>query len=353
MLQYILKRLLNMIPLLLGISLISFWIMQLAPGDYFSTMELNPEISRETLNQMREEFHLEKPAFFVAVDVEHDWDVSFHWDNQYLHWLVEVVAPEYDTVFGIPIIRPRLNFGYSFKYHVPIIDLIGGRLWNTLQLSIAAMVLSWCLAIPIGIYSAVHPYSRMDKMFSFCAFVGMSVPSFFLAFLLLYLASVTGWFPIGGLQSIDYHSLSFLDKLWDRIHHLMIPTFVLGTGSMAGLVRLMRGNMLETLRAEFVTTARAKGLAEQVVIYKHALRNAINPFITIFGYQFSTIFSGAAITEIITAWPGLGRLMLDAVISQDLFLVMGNLLMGSVLLIAGNLTADILLAVSDPRIRHE
>jgi peptide/nickel transport system permease protein len=215
------------------------------------------------------------------------------------------------------------------------------------------MLLSWCLAIPIGIYSAVHPYSRMDKMFSFCAFFGMSVPGFFLAFLLLYVASVTGWFPIGGLQSINYDTLSLFEKVWDRVHHLMIPTLVLGTGSMAGLVRLMRGNMLETLRAEFVTTARAKGLAEQVVIYKHALRNAINPFITIFGYQLSTLFSGAAITEIITAWPGLGRLMLDAVISQDLFLVMGNLLMGSVLLIVGNLSADILLAVSDPRIRHE
>lgn len=342
-----------MIPLLLGISLISFWIMQLAPGDYFSTMELNPEISRETLDRMREEFHLDKPAFFVSVDTDDGWNIGFHWDNQYVNWLLEVIAPEFDTLAGIPIIRPRLNFGYSFKYHVPIIELIAERLWNTLQLSVAAILLSWILAIPIGIYSAVHPYTRADKMFSFCAFFGMSVPGFFLAFLLLYVAAVTGWFPIGGLQSIDYDTLSPLAQIWDRLHHLMIPTLVLGTGSMAGLVRLMRGNMLETMRAEFVTTARAKGLAEQVVIYKHALRNAINPFITIFGYQLSTVFSGAAITEIITAWPGLGRLMLDAVISQDLFLVMGNLLMGSVLLVLGNLTADILLALSDPRIRHE
>lgn len=353
MLRYILTRCLHIIPLVFGITLVSFCIMQLAPGDYFSQMELNPEISRETLQRMRQEFRLDKPAFFVTIDLASAPYIAFHWDNQYLHWLDEIVHPKVGSLFGIPIIRPRLNFGYSFKYHVPIIDLITDRMANTLLLSLAAMLFAWCLAIPIGIYSAVHQYSRLDKLFSFLAFFGMSVPSFFMAFLLLYLAAVTGWFPIGGLQSLDYETLSPMGRLWDRLHHLMIPTFVLGTASMAGLVRLMRGNMLETLRAEFITTARAKGLSERMVIYKHALRNAINPFITIFGYQLSGLFSGAALTEIITSWPGLGRLMLDAVTSQDLYLVMGNLLMGSVLLIVGNLVADVLLAISDPRIRHE
>ncbi len=336
LIKYIFNRILNTIPLIFGITLISFFILQLAPGNYFTQLKLNPQISEATITQMEREFGLDKP-----------------WYLQYFYWLREILVPVVKHVGVVPYIAPKLNFGQSFTYHVPITTLIKERLFNTFILSLSAMLFTWFIAVPIGIYSAVHQYSLADKVFSVLAFFGMSVPNFFLAFLLLYFASVTGWFPIGGMISASYDSLNFLGKFWDKFHHLMIPTFVLGTSGMAGLVRLMRGNMLDDLRAEYITTARAKGLSERIVVYKHALRNAINPFITLFGYQLSGLFSGAALTEIIVSWPGLGQLMLEAVRKQDLYLVMGSLLMGAFLLIMGNLLADILLAVSDPRIRHE
>lgn len=336
LIKYIFNRILYTIPLIFGITLISFFILQLAPGNYFTQLKMNPQISEATIAQMEREFGLDKP-----------------WYLQYFYWLREILFPIVKHAGGIPYVVPKLNFGYSFTYHIPITTLIKWRLFNTFILSLSAILLTWLIAVPIGIYSAVHQYSWADKIFSILAFFGMSIPNFFLAFLLLYIASVTGWFPIGGMVSGNYDALSLLGKIWDRFHHLMIPTFVLGTSGMAGLVRLMRGNMLDDLRSEYITTARAKGLSERVVIYKHALRNSINPFITLFGYQLSGLFSGAALVEIIVSWPGLGQLMLGAVLSQDLYLVMGNLLMGAFLLIAGNLLADILLAVSDPRIRHE
>lgn len=334
LIKYILDRILHVIPLILGLTLISFFIMQLAPGNYFTQLKLNPQISEATIAQMERQFGLDKP-----------------WYRQYFYCLREILAPVVKHVRGIPYVTLKLNFGHSFTYHVPITTLIKERLFNTFILSLSAMLFTWLLAVPIGIYSAVHQYSWADKVLSVLAFFGMSIPNFFLAFLLLYVASVTGWVPIGGMVSGNYDTLSLLGRIWDRLHHLMIPTFVLGTSGMAGLVRLMRGNMLDHLRSEYITTARAKGLSERVVVYKHALRNAINPFITLFGYQLSGLFSGAGLTEIIVSWPGLGQLMLQAVLSQDLYLVMGSLLMGAFLLIAGNLLADILLAVSDPRIR--
>ena len=158
--------------------------------------------------------------------------------------------------------------------------------------------------------------------------------------------------PVGGMTSIDYEKLSFWGKIWDVAQHMAIPVIVLVTGSMAGLQRIMRGNMLESLRAQYVTTARAKGLPENKVVYKHALRNAINPMITIFGYELSGLLSGAALTEIVCSWPGLGQLMLEAVINLDDFVVMASFVMGAVLLVLGNLVADILLMVIDPRIRQ-
>jgi len=180
----------------------------------------------------------------------------------------------------------------------------------------------------------------------------MAVPSFFLALLLLWGISVTGVLPLGGFQSAEFESLSFLGRVADIAKHLVLPTVVLGFGAWGGLQRIMRGNMLEVLRQQYVTTARAKGLSETRVVYWHALRTAINPMITIFGYQLSGILSGAALMEIVINWPGLGNLMLAAVRAQDQPLVMASMLISGVLLIAGNLAADILLAVSDPRISY-
>ena len=321
MLAYIGRRLLHMVPLLLGISLISFIIIQLAPGDFLTQQALNPQVSAERVAQERARFGLDRPVYL-----------------QYFIWLRNAL---------------RLDFGHSFSYRIPVFRLIGSRLFNTFVLSLSAMAFTWILSIPLGIISAIRQYSWVDKLLTFFAFLGLAIPNFFFALLLLFMAMRTGWFPVGGMYSIDYQSLSLAGKIWDRVYHLILPTIVLGTSGMAGLMRQMRGNLLDYLKADFLTTARAKELSEGVVIWKHAVRNAINPIITIFGLSLPGLLSGAALTEIIMAWPGLGRLMLEAVLAQDLYLVMGSLIMSSVLLIVSNLAADLLLAWVDPRIRYD
>ncbi len=321
MLRYIVRRFLHMIPLLIGISLISFSIIQLAPGDFLTQQALNPQVSAERIAQERARFGLDKPIYL-----------------QYLFWLKSIL---------------RLDFGYSFAYRLPVFTLIKSRLYNTFILSLSAMIFTWVLSIPLGILSAVKQYSWLDKLISVFAFLGLAIPNFFFALLLLYMAMKSGWFPVGGMYSINYESLSLGAKIWDRVYHLILPTIVLGTSGMAGLVRQMRGNLLDYLKADFIITARAKGLSERVVILKHAVRNAVNPLITLFGFALPGLLSGAALTEIIMSWPGLGRLMLEAVLKMDLYLVMGSLMMGAVLLILGNLVADLLLAWVDPRIRYD
>lgn len=325
MARYIVRRLLVIPPLLLGISLLAFVIIQLAPGDYLSTLSLNPQISPTLIQEMRKQFGLDQPAW-----------------KQYLKWLWNVAA--------------HLNFGYSFEFKVPILDLIAQRLWNTLILSLSAMVLSWGIAIPIGTYAATRVYSLQDRSLTFLAYLGIAIPSFFLALLLLYLAATLKGkgvnLPIGGMQSPEFLYLSPWEKMVDLIHHLLLPTLVLGIGGVAYLMRQMRANLLETLRADFMTTARAKGLPERTVVWKHGVRNAINPLITLFGFELGSLLSGALMVEIVMAWPGLGRLMYEALLRKDLYLIMGDLVIGSLLLIIGNLISDILLAMSDPRIRY-
>ncbi len=321
MTTYIIRRLIVFIPLLLAMTFVAFMVIQLAPGNYFDTLRMNPQISLETIKEYESRYHLDKPALV-----------------QYGYWLRNLL---------------RLDLGYSFAMSSPVADVMKKRLWNTFILSLSAMLFTWIIAIPLGIFCAVHQNKIGDRFFSALSFVGISIPNFFLALVLLYLTSLTGLLPLGGMRSANYEQLSHLARFLDLLKHLIIPTVVIGTSALAGLQRLMRGNMLEVLRAQYITSARAKGLPEHRVIYVHALRNAINPMITIFGYSLSGLLSGAALTEIITGWPGLGSVMLQAVRSQDLFLVMGSMLMGAVLLIAGNLVADILLAWSDPRIQYK
>ena len=322
MLKYIAKRALQAVPLVIGITIISFGLIHAAPGDPFSELSQNPHISEQTLQDLRVRFGFDRPLVI-----------------QYLKWFWGML---------------RLDFGYSTSYHIPVITLIGQRLFNTLYLAVISLVLTWAIAIPIGIYSARHQYQLGDRIFSVLTFIGMSLPTFFVAFLFIYVASHTTWLPTGGVRDpIYFDMMSPLEKTWDLFRHLLIPISVLVASSVAGLVRLMRGNMLDVLKLPYVTTARAKGLSEFKVIYKHALRNAVNPMITIFGYQLSGLLSGVALTEAILSWPGLGRLMLDAVLKQDIYLVMATLVISSCLLIISNLFADILLAVTDPRVRYQ
>jgi peptide/nickel transport system permease protein len=317
--SFVFKRLLHMIPLLLGVSMLTFLLMSLAPGDFYTTLSQNPQITPEKLAELRARMHLDQS-----------------WYVQYLYWLKGAVQGD---------------FGYSIAYKVSATQLILGRLWNTFLLSFLATIIAWSVAVPLGIWAAVKKDSWVDRFCSLIAFVGLSVPDVLLALLALMFAAMTGWFPVGGAQSPLYDLMSSSEKFWDRAHHLILPALVLAAAELAGIMRQMRSNLLDTLRAEYVTAARAKGLAEGWVIYKHALRNAINPLLTIFGYSLASLLSGAFIVENVMAWPGLGRLTIEALFSKDYELVVATVVMATALLVIGNFIADLLLAWSDPRIR--
>ncbi|HBR15386.1 MAG TPA: ABC transporter substrate-binding protein [Candidatus Omnitrophica bacterium] len=318
---YILKRFLVAIPILLAIAFVTFLLMRFTPGNYLDTMRMDPQYSKATIQHYEELYQLDKPLL-----------------QQYLQWIKNIL---------------RLEFGYSFYYNVPVVQIIGGRLWNTFVLSCASFLFTWGVALPLGITAALRRNQWLDRLIQFFSYVWLSVPSFFLAMILLYAASQTGFLPLGGMVSPNFEEMNFLEKALDILKHLAIPTIALSVGSIAALQRIMRGNMLEVLGQQYILMARAKGLPENKVVYHHALRNAINPLITLLGYEFSSLLSGAALIEIICGWPGLGALMLTAVRSKDIYLVMASMLMGSVLFIIGNLLADILLAKADPRIRYE
>ena len=254
------------------------------------------------------------------------------------------------------------NFGKSIENRQPVWATMWPFLKNTMLLNFFAVLFTWVLALPIGIYSATHPYSLSDKAFGFSAYVGMAIPSFFFALLLLYVTTLTydlspshllyELFPIGGLTSADYYELSGWERLMDVAWHLVLPVVVLGTGAMAGLVRVLRAEFLDKSNMPFVVTARAKGLSNTVVNYKHILRNALTPFVAGFGSLLPAMIGGSALVEIIFSYPGIGQLMLKAVRSYDIYLVMASSLVSGLLLVIGNLLADILLAWVDPRISY-
>jgi peptide/nickel transport system permease protein len=319
MTRFILRRLLQTVPLLLAVTLISFGVMQLAPGNYLDTLRGQPTIQPATIERLTREFGLDQP-----------------WYVQYAKWLGNAVRGE---------------FGYSFSYKIGVFTLIGQRLYYTFILAFWSMLLSWAIAVPLGIFVARHRNSWADRIASFLSYSMISLPGFFVALLCLILAQNTGWFPLGGATSVDYESLSHWGKIKDTGWHIILPVLVLGVRGVAGLMRQMRGNVLEVLSEQYIMAARARGLSERKVIYKHALRNAINPLITLFGYELAGLLAGAALVENVLAWPGLGRLLLESVQNRDIYVAMGSFVMGTVLLIVGNLIADILLVVTDPRIK--
>ncbi len=319
MFRFILFRLLQAVPTVLGVTFISFLIIKLAPGDFLDQLKLNPQISPETIERLKKLYGLDQPALI-----------------QYFKWLKSAVF---------------FDLGYSFQYHTPVTELIMERIPNTLLLSVSSALISWTLAIPLGMVSAFREGSKLDKLIQAYAYSFMSIPSFFLAFIFLFIASRTGWFPIGGVQSPDFESLSLIGKVLDILHHLFIPAMTLALVSLAGLTRLVRSAVIEVLKSPMIVMLKAKGVPQRVIV-KHVFKNAMNPFTTLLGYEVASLISGAALIEIITGWPGMGMLMLDAVLSQDLFLVMGGLYIGTIMLIVGNLIADLLLAWIDPRVRE-
>ncbi len=315
---YIIKRLLQTIPLLVIVSLISFFIIRLSPVDPLAEIKLNPSISQETLNAEIQRLGLDKPIIV-----------------QYFKW-------------GKSFLKGDLGVSVTGE---KVTDRLMERIPNTLLLTTVVLLLTWLVGIPLGIVAALNWKKPIDRILTILSSIGMAIPSFFFALLLLIFAVKTGWFPTGGLTSFNFSTLGFSGKIIDIIWHLVLPVTVLFTLSLSGLQRQMRGNLLDVLGSDYVKFARAKGLSETRVIYKHALRNAINPMITLLGFEFSSLLSGAALTEFVFQYPGLGRLILEAVLKSDINLVMASLMMGTIMLILGNLIADILLKVVDPRVR--
>ena len=316
--RYISKRILQVIPLLIIVSIISFFIIRLSPVDPLAELRLNPSISQETLDKEMKRLNLDKPIYI-----------------QYISWAKSFI---------------KGDLGYTSAGEKVSVKL-KERIPNTLLLTVIVIFMTWAVGIPLGILAAVHKETAFDRMLTVISSIGMAIPSFFFAILLLIFAVKTGWFPVGGLTSWNFSEMSFLGKISDISKHLVLPVIVLFTISLSGLQRQMRANMLEVLDSDYVKFARAKGLSEGKVLFKHALRNAINPMITLLGFEFAGLLSGAALTEYVFQYPGLGRLILEAVMKSDINLVMASLMMGTIMLILGNLIADILLMITDPRVR--
>ncbi len=332
-----------MIPLLLGISLMVFLLMYLAPGDFLSEARNSKDISPEIVKQEEIRLGLDKP-----------WYVQYgRWLNGVSPVKTSLLLPESQRERKPAIYFGAPDFGYSWSYKIPVTELIGQRLLPTLWLALASTFLIYLVSIPLGVLAAVKQNSVFDKVGGFLAYAALSVPYFFLALLAVLFAATTGLFPTGGQVSIMHDFMSPPRQLADFLNHLILPTLVLSVGGIASMMRVMRGNFLDYSKAEFVTTARAKGLSENAIMFKHVLRNAINPIVTSFGFAFAGLLSGALLVENVMNYPGLGQLIYAAIVKQDQYVVMAGVIMGCTMLVAGQLLADILLAVTDPRIRLE
>lgn len=321
MLSFIGRRLLNLIPVILGITLISFFIIHLAPGKpSVLQSELNPKISLEVRTRLEKLYGLDKPLH-----------------QQYINWLKRFL---------------KFDFGNSFADERPVTQKIIERLPVTLAINLLSIFLIFLIAIPLGVKSAVLENSFFDKSMTIFVFLGFSIPTFWLALLLMQFFGINlGWLPISGIKSLEFEQYSFLEKVWDLARHLALPVFISAFGGLAGISRYMRSSMLNILREDYIRTARSKGLSENAVIYKHALRNALLPIITILGLSIPGLIGGSVIFESIFAIPGMGRLFYDSVMARDYPLIMGILVVGAILTLLGNLIADIGYALADPRIR--
>jgi peptide/nickel transport system permease protein len=311
-----------MIPVLLGITVISFTVMKMAPGDPTSLLtDLNPNMNEEAINRIRAHYGLDQPIYV-----------------QYAKWLRNMLM---------------LDFGRSFAPdNRLVIDKIAERIPITLLINILSLAVILTIAIPIGVLSAVKKDSFFDRATTVFVFLGFAVPSFWLALLLMILFGVQlEWLPISGFRSLDYAQLTTAEKILDIARHLFLPVFISAFGGLAGLSRYMRSNMLEVIRQDYITTARAKGLDERTVIFKHAMRNALLPVITILGLSVPGLIGGSVIFETVFAIPGMGQLFYQSVMMRDYPTIMGVLVIGAVLTLFGNLLADVMYSLADPRIR--
>lgn len=335
MMRYLIKRLLWMVPMLIGISLISFFIMHLAPGDITTTEAgFNPKASEESRQKLRQLYHLDEPLLV-----------------QYGLWLKRMGTLDFGTSFAShqrPVFWEQQDAQGNRKP-----GLIQEALPVTLLINVLSLTLIILVALPLGIISALHQNQPPDRAITIFVFIGFAVPGFWLALLMMYwLGVANNWLPISGLHSLGYEKLSWLAQWWDALQHLAIPLFISTLGGLASISLFVRNGMLDVLHQDYITTARAKGLPENIVVYRHALRNALLPLITLLGLSIPGLIGGSVIAESLFAIPGMGKLFYDAVLMRDFPVVMGILTIGAALTLLGNLLADIAYAWADPRVRR-
>lgn len=328
MVQFIIRRLLVMIPTMFAVSVVAFIVIQLPPGDYLTSYIANlsasgEQVEADVIEALNERFGLDQPVYV-----------------QYFKWITNIIF--------------KGDYGQSFAWNVPVESLIWGRLGLTLLISLATLLFTWIIAFPIGIYSAVNKYSIGDYIATFFGFVGLAIPNFLLALVLMFIAFKYFNQSVGGLFSPEYIDAAWsIDKVLDLLAHLWIPMIILGTAGAASLIRIMRANLLDELHKPYVRTARAKGLPEWKVILKYPVRVALNPFVSTAGWLLPTLVSGSIIVATVLSLPTTGPMLLSALTTQDMYLAGAFILLLSLLTMIGTLVSDVILAWLDPRIRYE
>jgi peptide/nickel transport system permease protein len=405
---FLARRALSLPPLLLVISVMTYVLLQLAPGDFYTRLEQDPKYSFDYVMSLRNSVGRVEPVsperraselreFTVAdrrygfnaegkllrdgreIDpqLEQSWLKHFEWPvgesrrwtvtdkgavyreihpaHGYLVWLGNVIpiGPRNEMAwYRVDQWRWKgTDLGQSWSKKAPVVDVMWTRLYNTLVLEIVALLIAWGLAIPLGVWSGVKPNSFVDHVCGVVAYVSISVPTVFLSLLALLFALSTKWFPVGNMHSDHYETFGAWQKFTDVVWHLTLPALVVGLTSIALYMRQMRGQMVETMSSDYVRTARAKGVPHRTVMFKHALRNAINPLVTLFGFSLAGLLAGSFLVEVVFNWPGLAQVTVNAVFEKDEPLVMASVLFATFVLVLGNLVADVLLAIVDPKIR--
>ena len=332
MIPYVIRRVLHLIPTFIGATLLAFLISQLVPGDFFAAKALEPNVRPETIERLRAQYGLDQPMLV-----------------QYVRWMSNLV---------------RGDLGLSFSSNQPVTAVIARPIRNSMVLVVLSIVLLWAMAIPLGVYSAVRQYSLGDQAVSAASYFGLAIPNFFFAqvlilglFVLRGLTRDTIGFnqvllPVAGMTSNGFENLTPIRQALDIAWHAIMPAFVVATSGIAGFTRVLRAQMIEHLGSDFIRTARAKGLGPRAITYKHALRPALIPFVAGIGGLLPSLIGGAGLVEVVVSWPGITPRLLDAIGRQDLYVVLGFLVISTLLLMIGNLASDLLLAVVDPRIRY-
>ena len=400
---FFLRRLLALPPLLVVISFLTYLLLQAAPGDFFSTLEADPKRSRDFIMELRASAgkaaeidaanRHDALGAFEAAGVRFGFDAAgrltkdgapadpraeqqalkrftgpdgdtytvtpegrlFRWIGAvrgYFTWLGRLVPVT--TASSFPFVEWKgVDLGRSYQGQAPVVGLITERVTNTLLLGGTALLLAWCIAIPLGVWSGVRPNSPVDHACGFASYLSLSVPTVFLSLLGLLFAYTTKLFPVGDMHDVHHGEMGLWDRVKDTSWHLVLPATVIALAEIAIFMRQTRSQMVDTMSADFIRTARAKGVSHNRVIFVHALRNAINPLVTLFGFSLAALLSGEFLVEVVFNWPGLAQVTVNAVFQRDEPLVMASVLMAALLLVIGNLVADVMLAVVDPRIRLE